>query len=147
MQYITITLYTMTKTTSILWLLGFALLLRLEKLDATLVLVVVMIATGLFMFVYHYTGMNLFEIAKYYVVCRDSNCSINITYCFIEFHLFGFLIVLAAAILSGVRWTFAQTVMQRSQLGLENPLDFMYHIQPVMLITLVPFLGALEGKL
>ena len=50
----------MTKTTSILWLLGFALLLRLEKLGATLVLVVVMIATGLFMFVYHYTGMNLF---------------------------------------------------------------------------------------
>ena len=68
-------------------------------------------------------------------------------YSFIEFHLFGFLIVLAAAILSGVRWTFAQTVMQRSQLGLENPLDFMYHIQPVMLITLVPFLGALEGEL
>ena len=62
-----------------------------------------------------------------------------------EFHLFGFLIVLAAAILSGVRWTFSQTVMQRGQLGLENPLDFMYHIQPVMLITLVPFLGALEG--
>ena len=66
---------------------------------------------------------------------------------FIEFHLFGFLIVLAAAILSGVRWTFSQTVMQRSQLGLENPVDFMYHIQPVMLITLVPFLGALEGEL
>ena len=64
---------------------------------------------------------------------------------FIEFHLFGFLIVLAAAILSGVRWTFAQTVMQRSQLGLENPVDFMYHIQPVMLITLIPFLGTLEG--
>ena len=60
MQYITITLYTMTKTTSILWLLGFALLLRLERLDATLVLVVVMIATGLFMFVYHYTGMSFF---------------------------------------------------------------------------------------
>ena len=63
-----------------------------------------------------------------------------------EFHLFGFLIVLSAAILSGVRWTFSQTVMQRSQLGLENPVDFMYHIQPVMLLTLVPFLGALEGQ-
>ena len=55
-QYITITLYTLTKTTSVLWLLGFAILLRLEKLDMTLVLIVVMIATGLFMFVYHYTG-------------------------------------------------------------------------------------------
>lgn len=65
---------------------------------------------------------------------------------FAEFHLFGFLIVLTAAVLSGVRWTFSQTVMQRSQLGLENPVDFMYHIQPVMLITLVPFLGALEGE-
>lgn len=117
LEYITITLYTLTKTTSVLWLLGFAILLRLEKLDFTLVLIVVMIASGLFMFVYHYT----------------------------EFHLFGFLIVLTAAVLSGVRWTFSQTVMQRSQLGLENPVDFMYHIQPVMLITLVPFLGALEG--
>ena len=63
-----------------------------------------------------------------------------------EFHLFGFLMVLAAAITSGVRWTFSQTVMQRSQLGLENPVDFMFHIQPVMLLTLVPFLGALEGE-
>jgi solute carrier family 35 protein C2 len=85
--------------------------------DWTLVLVVAMIATGLFMFVYHYT----------------------------EFHLVGFLMVLTAAIVSGVRWTFSQTVMQRSQMGLENPVDFMYHIQPVMLLTLVPFVGLIEG--
>ncbi len=32
LQYITITLYTLTKTTSVLWLLGFAVILRLEKL-------------------------------------------------------------------------------------------------------------------
>ena len=67
-------------------------------------------------------------------------------FCYAEFHLFGFLMVLAAAMISGVRWTFAQTVMQKSQLGLENPVDFMFHIQPVMLLTLVPFLGALEGE-
>ncbi len=85
--------------------------------DWTLVAIIVMIAVGLFMFLYHYT----------------------------EFHLFGFLLVLAAAIVSGIRWTFCQTVMQRSQLGLENPLDFIFHIQPVMLITILPFVGFNEG--
>lgn len=36
LEYVTITLYTLTKTTSVLWLLGFAIFLRLEKLVSSL---------------------------------------------------------------------------------------------------------------
>ena len=136
----------MTKTTSILWLLGFALLLRLEKLDATLVLVVVMIATGLFMFVYHYTGMNLFEIAKYYSV---SGLELQ------HQHYVFFYRVPPFRLPHRPRGRYSEwrAVDVRADGDAaqparpRNPLDFMYHIQPVMLITLVPFLGALEGEL
>jgi solute carrier family 35, member C2 len=37
-------------------------------------------------------------------------------------------------------------VMQRSESGLSNPIDMMYHIQPWMIVTIVPFAIAFEGK-
>ena len=61
------------------------------------------------------------------------------------FNFFGFSMVLIASLLSGARWTLAQLVMQKSRLGLENPVDFIYHIQPVMVLTLVPFAAGFEG--
>ena len=33
---------------------------------------------------------------------------------------------------SGLRWTLSQMVMQKSEMGLANPIDMMYHIQPWM---------------
>ena len=35
--------------------------------------------------------------------------------------------------------------MQKSKLGLSNPLDMIYHVQPVMIIVLLPFAVAFEG--
>ena len=48
--YITVPLYTMVKSTSILFILFFALILRLEKLRWSLVAVTILISTGLFLF-------------------------------------------------------------------------------------------------
>jgi solute carrier family 35 protein C2 len=36
-------------------------------------------------------------------------------------------------------------VMQKSEMGLANPIDMMYHIQPWMIVTLLPFAMAFEG--
>ena len=38
-------------------------------------------------------------------------------------------------------------VMQRSEMGLGNPIDMIYHIQPWMILTLLPFAFAFEGKM
>jgi solute carrier family 35 protein C2 len=46
---------------------------------------------------------------------------------------------------SGLRWTLSQMVMQKSEMGLANPIDMMYHIQPWMIVTLLPFAMAFEG--
>ena len=53
--------------------------------------------------------------------------------------------VLTAAFFSGIRWTLSQSIMQKSKLGLENPVDFMFHIQPLMILSLLPIAIGVEG--
>ncbi|XP_062606768.1 solute carrier family 35 member C2-like, partial [Saccostrea cucullata] len=116
-EFITISLYTMTKSTAVIFILGFSLLFRLEKPRLVLVFVVLFIAGGLFMFTFHST----------------------------QFNMKGFIMVLSASLLSGLRWTLAQLVTQKQKLGLHNPLDLMYHIQPWMMIGLLPLSVYFEG--
>ena len=116
-EFIDVALYTITKSTSIVFILMFSILFRLEKKHWSLILIVFMISAGLAMFTYKST----------------------------EFVLAGFLMVLSASFLSGIRWTMSQLIMQKSQLGLSNPIDMIYHVQPVMIIVLLPFTLAFEG--
>uniref|UniRef100_A0A8C5KSX2 Sugar phosphate transporter domain-containing protein n=2 Tax=Jaculus jaculus TaxID=51337 RepID=A0A8C5KSX2_JACJA len=57
--YITVSLYTMTKSSAVLFILIFSLIFKLEELRAALVLVVLLIAGGLFMFTYKSTQFNV----------------------------------------------------------------------------------------
>ncbi|XP_003743601.1 solute carrier family 35 member C2 [Galendromus occidentalis] len=117
-EFITISLYTMTKSTCIIFILAFSLSFGLEKRRSSLIAVVSLIAIGLFLFTYQST----------------------------QFNLEGFLLVLSASALAGLRWTLAQLVMQRKELGLGNPVDMMYHIQPWMIVGLLPLAIAFEGS-
>ncbi len=64
-----------------------------------------------------------------------------------QFNVFGFCLVLSASFLSGVRWSYAQLIMQsKSSLGLENPIDMVYHVQPWMLVALLPFSAWVEAR-
>jgi solute carrier family 35, member C2 len=86
----------------------------------SLLFIVVMISCGLFLFTYKST----------------------------EFDLLGFILLLIASFSSGARWTLAQMLMQKSKLGLHNPIDMIYYMQPYMLISLLPFAIIFEsGKL
>ncbi|KAL4717423.1 hypothetical protein ACJJTC_000572 [Scirpophaga incertulas] len=114
---VTISLYTMTKSTTIIFILGFAILLGLEKKSWSLVGIVFLIATGLVMFTYKAT----------------------------QFNLHGFNFLLLASFAAGLRWTFAQLLMQKSKLGLHNPVDMVFHVQPWMFISLLPFMLMFEG--
>jgi len=58
-EYITVALYTMTKTTSVLFILAFALFFGLEKKHWSLVVIVSMISAGLFLFVFKSTQFSL----------------------------------------------------------------------------------------
>lgn len=115
-ELITVSLYTMSKTTAVIFILFFSIIFKLEKFRWTLVVVVLCIFSGLFMFTYHST----------------------------QFNLEGFALVMSASVLAGMRWTLAQLVMQKNELGLHNPIDMMYHIQPWMILALLPLSSGLE---
>ncbi|NWR82909.1 S35C2 protein, partial [Furnarius figulus] len=115
--YVTVSLYTMTKSSAILFILLFSLLFKLEEMRVTLLLVVLLIAGGLFMFTYKST----------------------------QFNAQGFILVLCASFLGGIRWTLTQILMQKAELGLQNPIDIMFHLQPLMFLGLFPLFAVFEG--
>jgi len=112
MVYITVSLYTMIKSTSVLFILAFALGLGLEKWRNSLIIVISLIALGLFLFVFKMT----------------------------DFNFFGFSLALTASALSGARWTLSQVLTQKAELGLSNPIDTLFHLQPVMAVAMAPIL-------
>ncbi|XP_058840166.1 solute carrier family 35 member C2 [Topomyia yanbarensis] len=118
LELVQISLYTMTKSTTIVFILIFAILLKLEKKSWSLGAIVVMISGGLFLFTYKST----------------------------HFDALGFSFLLFASLSSGIRWTFAQLIMQKSKLGLHNPIDMIFHMQPWMILAILPFTIGFEGK-
>lgn len=115
--FITISLYTMTKSSAVLFILFFSLVFKLEEPNPLLILVVLLIAGGLFMFTFEST----------------------------QFNLQGFIMVLLASFIGGIRWTLTQILIQKEELGLHNPVDTMFHLQPLMFMGLLPLFLYNEG--
>ena len=116
-QFITVSLYTMCKTSAVVFILIFAILFRLEEFRLRLVSIVLLISVGLFLFTFKYTFFNLT----------------------------GFALVITASLVSGIRWNTAQLLVQKSQLGLANPIDILYHVIPVMSLCIFPMAMVFEG--
>lgn len=68
-----------------------------------------------------------------------------LTYDSPQFNLFGFVLLIIASISSGLRWTCAQLILQKSKMGMKNPIDMIFHMQPWMIVTILPFAFFLEG--
>ncbi|XP_066154952.1 solute carrier family 35 member C2 [Euwallacea fornicatus] len=117
LELITVSLYTMTKSTTIVFILFFSILFKLEKKSWSLCFIVLMITTGLILFTYKST----------------------------QFNFVGFILLLIASISSGLRWTCIQLLLQKSKMGMTNPIDMIYHMQPWMVATLLPFALWNEG--
>lgn len=118
LELITVSLYTMTKSTSIVFILLFAILFRLEKKTWGVFLIVLMISSGLFLFTYQST----------------------------QFNFTGFILTLLASFVSGLRWTMAQFVMTQTNPDLRNPIDMMFHIQLWMFLIVAPLSFIFEGS-
>ena len=52
-----------------------------------------------------------------------------------KFNLTGFLLVLGAAVVSGLRWSLTQMLLQREE-GMNNPIATLYYLSPVMFIMM-----------
>lgn len=117
LELVTVSLYTMTKSTTIVFILIFSILFKLERKSWSLSGIVLMISLGLFLFTYKST----------------------------QFNILGFLLLLIASIVAGVRWTCVQLLLQKSKMDMKNPIDMIYHMQPLMIASVLPFAIWMEG--
>ncbi|XP_033626386.1 solute carrier family 35 member C2-like [Asterias rubens] len=115
--YITVSLYTMSKSTAIIFILVFAILFGLQRAHGCQIVIVLLIASGLFLFTFEST----------------------------QFNAEGFIMVISASVISGIRWSCAQIITQNQELGLTNPVDTIYHLQPIMILGLMPVALVVEG--
>lgn len=115
--FITISLYTMSKSTSIIFILLFAIIFKLEKPRLSQIGVIALVFIGLFLFTFHSS----------------------------TFQVEGFVLVIGASVLAGLRWSVAQLVLQKEELGLHNPVNTVFHLQPAMILTLLPLAIFIDG--
>ncbi|KAF9437884.1 Triose-phosphate Transporter [Entomortierella beljakovae] len=120
LKTITLAFYTMCKSSSLAFVLLFAFAFRLEKPTWMLAGVIAVICTGLFMMV-------MSEV---------------------DFVLIGFIQVMLASVLGGLRWALTQLLLEKSDAkagSLVNPISTIFFLSPIMGICLGIVSGIFEG--
>ncbi|KAG6551133.1 hypothetical protein Mapa_007368 [Marchantia paleacea] len=102
--FISVTFATMCKSGAPVFLLLFAFAFKLEVPSYKLLGIMLIIASGVML-----------------TVAKET-----------EFNIAGFIFVMAAAIMSGFRWTVTQLLLQKEEYGLNNPFAVMSYLTPVM---------------
>lgn len=54
-----------------------------------------------------------------------------------KFDTLGFSLVLVASIVSGLRWSMTQLLLQHEHMGISNPIATLYYLSPVMFVTML----------
>ncbi|KAF9175152.1 Triose-phosphate Transporter [Mortierella sp. AD010] len=120
LKSITLAFYTMCKSSSLAFVLLFAFAFKLERPTWTLAGVIGVICIGLFMMV-------MSEV---------------------DFVLVGFIQVMLASVLGGLRWSLTQLLLERTDTksgSLANPISTIFFLSPIMGICLCIVAGLFEG--
>lgn len=99
----------MVKSSTPIWVLLFSFVFGFEKPRLLLVAIIVVMVAGVILTV---EGETKYD------------------------HL-GFILVLVASIVSGLRWSMTQLLLQHENLGISNPIATLYYLSPVMFITML----------
>ena len=116
LRFITLTFYTMCKSSVLGFVLLFAFLFRLEKPSWRLAAIILTMAAGVTMMVAGETA----------------------------FHALGFILIMSACFFSGFRWSLTQILLIRNP-ATSNPFSSIFFLAPVMFLTLVVFAFPVEG--
>jgi len=108
LKTISLSFFTMVKSSSLIFVLIFAFLFRLEKFSIRLVAVIFLIFAGVLLMVTTET----------------------------DFVLFGFLLVISASALGGLRWALTQMLLKNKKMGMDNPVSTIFWLAPVMGLSL-----------
>ncbi|KAK4201806.1 triose-phosphate transporter family-domain-containing protein [Triangularia verruculosa] len=116
LQFITLTFYTMCKSSSLAFVLLFAFLFRLESPTYRLTAIIATMTLGVVM-----------------MVAGE-----------VSFNLPGFLLVISAAFFSGFRWALTQILLLRNP-ATSNPFSSIFFLAPVMFVSLLCLAIPVEG--
>ncbi|KAF8629221.1 hypothetical protein AX17_005804 [Amanita inopinata Kibby_2008] len=108
LKMITLSFYTMCKSSSLIFVLLFAFLFRLESFSWRLVAVISLIFSGVLL-----------------MVATETHFVLN-----------GFILVLSAAGLGGLRWSLTQLLLRNKKMGFDNPAATIFWLAPTMGATL-----------
>lgn len=104
----------MCKSSSLIFVLTFAFLFNLETFSLRLIGVILLIFTGVLLMVATET----------------------------HFVLSGFILVISASALGGLRWSLTQILLKNKKMGLNNPAATIFWLAPIMGLTLaIPSVG------
>jgi len=117
LKTITLSFYTMCKSSSLVFVLGFAFLFHLEKFSLRLILVIMLITSGVVLMVATET----------------------------HFVLSGMLLVFFASAVGGLRWALTQMLLQKKDMGMDNPCATVFWLAPIMGVSLAILCGIVEG--
>lgn len=109
LKTITLTFYTMCKSSNLAFVLFFAFLFRLEVISWRLIGIIAIITSGVIMMVAAET----------------------------QFVLIGAVEVLTASGMGGLRWSLTQILLDKRGLGLSHPVGTIFWLSPIMAIGLV----------
>lgn len=107
----------MCKSSSLIFVLLFAFLFRLEKFSLRLVGVISLIFAGVLLMVATET----------------------------HFVLSGLILVLSASAFGGLRWSLTQLLLKNKNMGLDNPAATIYWLSPIMGLSLAIISFVLDG--
>ncbi|KAJ1963911.1 hypothetical protein GGI12_001760 [Dipsacomyces acuminosporus] len=116
LQTITLTFYTMCKSSSLGFVLLFAFLFGLERVRLVLIVIIAIISIGVML-----------------MVAGE-----------VDFVLSGFIEAITSSAMSGLRWSLTQILLSQSRFGMNNPIATMSKLTPITGITMFLFSLALE---
>lgn len=124
LEFISLSLYTMLKTSSLIFVLVFGLLFRLEKFNWRLIVIVIVMSASVMM------------MTKSPDSAPDDSAD--------DRQPIGILLILAASVVSGLRWSFTQLLLKKNEYA-KHPIQTIFYISPSMTLVLLIFALFFEG--
>lgn len=118
-SYISLSLYTMLKTSSLIFVLIFGLIFRLERFNWRLIIIVVVM-----------TGSVMMMTQKPQSSTPSEDTSED------DHNPIGIVLVMAASAISGLRWSFTQLLLKKNDYT-KHPILTIFYISPSMIVILL----------
>lgn len=138
MMYVSLSIYTMVKTSLLMFVLIFGLLFRLEQFNWRLVVIVVVMSCSVIMMVTNPSGLEYLlpsEYSSYFEYANFGNHTFN---------SIGILLILLASVMSGLRWSFTQILLKKN-IHTPNTITTIFYLSPAMSIMLFVIGILVEG--